>query len=60
MTVWGQPKGLKNTVPCVGEGCATGWRVEHHSRENPGEGLGPPENPGATVGEGKRRRGGLP
>ena len=38
----------------------SGWGVERHSREILGEGLGWQEKQGAIVGEGKRRRGGLP
>ena len=34
-----------------------GGEVERHSRGNPGEGLGPQEKQGATVGRGERRRG---
>jgi len=51
-----QPKGL-SSVSRVGEWYAMGWGVEHHGRGNMGGGLGPQDNQGATVGEGKRRRG---
>ena len=47
-------------MPRAGEVCATGWGVECHGRGNPGEGLGLQEKQGTTVGEGERRRSGLP
>ena len=37
-----------------------GWGAECHSRRNPAGGLGMKEKQGAIVGEGERRRGGLP
>ena len=36
------------------------WGVEHHSRGNLGGVLGLQETQGTIVGEGKKRRGGLP
>ena len=58
--MWGQPKGLRSTVPWAGEWCAVGLGVECHGRGNTGEGPGLQEKQGAIVGEGERRRGGLP
>ena len=60
MAVWVQPEGLRSCVPQVGQQCAMGWRVEHHSRENQGEGLGWQEKQGGIVEEGKKRRSGPP
>ena len=55
LAVWGQPKGLRSTVPQAGEWCAMGWGVECHGRGNPKDGLGPQEKQSSTGGEGKRR-----
>lgn len=60
MSGWGQPKELRNAVSWVGEKCTMGWGVGHHSRGNPGGGLGLQVKQGAIVGEGKKRRRGLP
>ena len=60
MAVWGQPEMLRGIVPQVGEQCAMGWGVEHHSGRNLGEGLGLQEKQGTIVGVGRRRRGGPP
>ena len=37
---WGQPEGVRSSVPWVGEQYTTGWGGEHHGRGNPGEVLG--------------------
>ena len=60
MAVRGQPEGLRSAVPWVGDRCAMIWEVERHGRVNLGGGLGPQEKQDAIVGEGERRRGGLP
>ena len=60
LAVWGQPKGLRSSVPQAGEWCAMGWGGEHHGRGNLGEGLDLQERQGVIVGEGERRRGGPP
>ena len=57
--MWGQPKGLRNSVPWAGEQCVMGWGVECHGRGNLGGGLGP-QKQGTIVGEDESRRGGQP
>ena len=54
IAIWGQPKGLRRTVPWVGEWWTLGGGVEHHGRGNPGEGLGPQEKQGTIVREDER------
>ena len=53
LAVWRQPEGLGSSVPQAGEKNTT-------AEETLGGGLGQQEKQGAIVGEGERRRGGLP
>ena len=57
LAVWGQPKGLRSTMPQAGEQCAMGWAVEPQGRVNPGEGMDLQEKQATIVGEDERKRG---
>ena len=47
-------------MPQKGEMCARSWGVEWQGRGNLGEGLDLQEKQGTIVGEGKRKKNGLP